>query len=134
MKKLFDEFKKFINKGNAIDLAVAVVVGGAFTSIVNSIVSDLISPIIGLLIGGFDFPDIKIHLLGDSYIYIGNFIQNVINFLIIAFVLFIIVKGINTANEKITGIEVKEEDPDDIKLLKSIDSELKKLNKRIGKQ
>ena len=72
MKKLFEEFKKFINKGNAIDLAVGVVVGSAFTSIVNSIVSDLISPIIGLIIGGLDFSDIKIHLLGDAYINIGR--------------------------------------------------------------
>ena len=137
MKKLFDEFKKFINKGNAIDLAVGVVVGSAFTSIVNSIVSDLISPIIGLIIGGLDFSDIKIHLLGDAYINIGSFIQNVLDFLIIAFVLFVIVKGINTANEKLIHKEEEEpkkEDPDDVKLLKSIESELKKLNKKVGKQ
>lgn len=136
MRNFIEEFKKFINKGNAIELAVGVVVGSAFTTIVNSIVNDIISPIIGRIVGGFDFSNITLYLGGDSHILIGKFIQSVINFIIIAFVLFIVVKAMNKANEKILKKENEEktkEDSNDIKLLKSIESELKKLNKKLSK-
>lgn len=133
MKNFIEEFKKFINKGNAIELAVGVVVGSSFTAIVNSIVNDIITPIIGRIVGDFDFTNITICLGGDSCIYIGKFIQSVINFIIIAFVLFIVVKAINKANEKILkkDKEATKKEADDIKLLKSIEAELKKINKKV---
>ena len=134
MKKFLDEFKTFLNRGNAIELAVGVVIGSAFTAIVNSVVNDVITPIIGLIVGGFDLTNIKIHLLGDSYIMIGSFIQNIINFVIVAFVLFMVIKGMNKIdemkNKKETKEEIVPEDSEDIKLLKSINEELIKLNNK----
>ena len=100
MKKFFEEFKEFINQGNVMDLAVAVVIGTAFTAIVNSVVSDLIMPVISLVTGGIDFADMKIPL-GDgpnaAAIAYGNFINAVIQFLIIAAVVFAIVKALGAA-------------------------------------
>ena len=84
MKKFLGEFKEFISKGNVLDLAVAVVIGNAFNAIVTSLVNDVIMPFVGIIIGGIDFSNIKI-TLGDSSIMIGNFIQNIVNFLIVAF-------------------------------------------------
>lgn len=135
MKIFFEEFKKFLYRGNAIQLAVGVVIGSSFTGIVNSLVNDVLTPVIGLIAGGFDFSNIKIHLLGDSYILIGSFIQNVIDFVIVAFVLFIVVRAMNRFDEIKNKRKPKEEEkapeePEDIKLLKSIDKELKKLNKK----
>lgn len=98
MKKFFNEFKTFINRGNVVDLAVAVVMGSAFTAIVNSIVSDLLMPLISLCTGGIDFSAMKISLgTGEdaaAFTY-GNFINAVLQFLAIALILFFIVKGIN---------------------------------------
>lgn len=100
MKKFFEEFKEFINQGNVMDLAVAVVIGTAFTAIVNSVVSDLIMPLISLVTGGIDFSDMKIALGSGpnaaAFTY-GNFINAVIQFVIIAFVVFLIVKAMNRA-------------------------------------
>lgn len=136
MKKFLEEFKTFLNRGNALELAIGVVVGGAFTGIVNSLVNDIITPIIGALVGGFNFSFIAIPLSGESAIMIGSFIQNIINFVITAFALFLVVKSMNKVEElkkKKNGVveesEVKE-DPEDIKLLKSIEAELKKLNSK----
>lgn len=103
---LISEFKDFINKGNAIDLAVGVVIGAAFGKIVNSIVNDLIMPPIGLAIGGVNFSELKITLKDAAVdaagavipavtLNYGNFIQILIEFLIIAFAIFMVVKGIN---------------------------------------
>ncbi|RDB64418.1 large conductance mechanosensitive channel protein MscL [Gordonibacter sp. 28C] len=100
MKKFLQEFKDFINQGNVMDLAVAVVIGAAFTAIVNSAVSDLIMPLVGALTGGVDFSDMKLYLplgAGNSAIAYGNFINAVIQFVIIAFVVFLIVKALNKA-------------------------------------
>lgn len=135
MKEFFDEFKKFLNRGNALELAIGVVIGSSFSGIVNSLVNDVITPIIGMLVGGFDFSNIQIHLTGDSNIMIGSFIQTIINFVIVAFTLFCIIRSMNKIDElkkkKETPKEEKApEDPEDIKLLKSIDSELKKLNNK----
>ena len=110
-------------------------IGGAFSSIVDSLVADLITPIIGRLVGGFDFSNIQIHLGGDSNIMIGSFIQNIINFVIVAFALFLIVRAMNKLEEMKKAKEPQEEEkapevPEDIKLLKSIEKELKKLNKK----
>ena len=104
MKKFFEEFKEFINQGNVMDLAVAVVIGTAFTAIVNSVVSDLIMPLISLVTGGIDFSDMKIPLGtgpdAAAFTY-GNFINAVIQFLIIALVVFLFVKAVNTARSKL---------------------------------
>lgn len=93
IKKFFDEFKAFAMRGNVLDMAVGVVVGSAFTAIVNSLVNDIISPIIGLFFNA-DFSDVVIQI-GDVGIGVGSFLNAVINFLIVAFVLFVTIKAIN---------------------------------------
>lgn len=98
MKKFFEEFKKFISKGNVMDLAIGIIIGGAFTAIVNSLVSDIINPLIGIF-GGLDLSEWKIALRGDATLNYGNFIMAVINFLIVAFVLFLIIKAVNKVND-----------------------------------
>ena len=95
MKKFFDEFKAFISRGNVMDMAVGIIIGGAFTAIVTSLVEDIITPIIGM-IGGFDFSTFVV-TVNNSNIALGKFINAVINFLLIAFVLFSIIKAINKA-------------------------------------
>ena len=100
------EFIEFINRGSVVDLAVGVAVGGAFTAIVNSLVNDIVMPIVGLIAGGVDFTGLAIRIpnffgTGDeAVIAYGNFIQNVIQFLIIAWVIFMIVKAMNRINRK----------------------------------
>ena len=89
--KTFSEFKKFIAKGNVMDLAVGVIIGSAFGKIVSSIVDDILMPIIGVIIGGIDFSNLNIKI-GEATITYGNFLQNVIDFLIIAVCIFFIVK------------------------------------------
>lgn len=102
------EFKEFISRGNVLDLAVGVIIGGAFGKIVTSLVDDIIMPFIGLIIGGLDFSGLSI-VIGKATIKYGMFIQNVVNFLIIAFSVFMIVKAVN----KVRRIkpEEKEEEP-----------------------
>ena len=91
---MFKEFKEFISKGNVLDLAVGVIIGGAFGKIVTSLVDDIIMPFIGLIIGGLDFSGLSI-VIRKATIKYGMFIQNVVNFLIIAFSVFMIVKAVN---------------------------------------
>lgn len=111
MKKngFFKEFKKFILRGNVLDLAVGVIVGGAFTAIVTSLNEDILTPLLGLF-GGTDFSNLKV-TLGSSpeapVLMYGNFITAVINFVIIAFVIFLIVKGINKISD---GMKKSEEE------------------------
>lgn len=93
MKKFFEEFKAFAVKGNAMDLAVGMMVGAAFTSIVNSLVNNIISPLIGLLVK-VDFSDLVLKI-GEVYVQYGAFIMAIINFLIVALVLFFVVKAMN---------------------------------------
>ena len=93
------EFKEFIMRGNVMDLAVAVIIGAAFTAIVNSLVNDIIMPIIGAIIGGVDFTSLAI-TVGSATITYGNFIQAVINFLLIGLVLFLIIRSINRMSRK----------------------------------
>jgi large conductance mechanosensitive channel len=88
------EFRDFALKGNVIDLAVAVVIGGAFGAIVTSMVNDIIMPIVGVLLGGVDFASLAIQV-GDAMIMYGKFIQAIVNFVIIAWVLFLVVKAAN---------------------------------------
>lgn len=119
MKKFFKEFKEFISRGNVLDLAVGVIIGGAFKDIVNSLVNDLISPVIGLVFKA-DFKDLVIkvkdavidpvtleELEPALEIRYGAFITGVINFLIMAFVVFLIVKGVNT----LVNLTKKREEP-----------------------
>lgn len=135
MKKLFKEFGDFIKRGNVIDLAVAVVVGGAFSSIVNSLVNDVIMPVIGMITGGINISELKA-TVGSAELLYGAFLQAIINFLIIAFVLFMIIKIMNTASEKASKLRKKgakeEEKPapapksDEVVLLEQIRDLLKK--------
>ena len=94
------EFKEFISRGNVMDMAVGVVVGGAFGSIVTSLADHIIGPIIGMILGGIDFSGLAI-TVGSANIMIGNFIQAIINFLIIALCIFSVVKAFNAANAKL---------------------------------
>ena len=105
MKKNIEEFKKFIARGNVIDLAVGVIIGGAFSSIVTSLVDNILTPILGLVLGGVDFSSLSI-TFRDTKIEYGAFIQSIIDFLIIAICIFTIVKIIN----KIMHIKKKEEE------------------------
>ena len=129
MSKLVSEFKEFIMKGNVLDMAVGVIIGGAFGSIVSSLVDDVIGPIIGLIVGGLNFSELSFGI-GDAQIMIGNFIQAIINFLIVALVIFAIVKAVNKARSL---VEKKEEEapeepagPTTEELLGDILAELKK--------
>ena len=91
---MLKEFRDFVNRGNVVDLAVAVIIGGAFGAIITSLVNDIIMPLIGVIIGGLDFASLSIEV-GDAMIMYGSFIQAIVNFLIIAFVLFLIVRSFN---------------------------------------
>ena len=113
MKQLLKEFKEFISKGNVLDLAVGVVIGGAFSSIVTSLVNDIIMPLVGIIIGGINFKGLVLKV-ADAEILYGSFIQNVINFLIIAACIFTFIKIINKFNRK-------KEEPKEVKPVKSTD-------------
>ena len=91
---MLKEFRDFINRGNVVDLAVAVIIGGAFGAIITSLVDDIIMPLIGVIIGGVDFASLSIQV-GEASILYGSFIQAIVNFVIIAFVLFLIVRSFN---------------------------------------
>lgn len=103
---IISEFKKFALKGNVLDLAIAVVIGAAFNKIVSSLVDDIIMPPIGLIIGGVDFTALKLVMKAGPTpaetvtLNYGNFIQTVINFLIVAWAVFLLIKAINTIKEK----------------------------------
>ena len=103
MKKFFEEFKKFISRGNVMDLAVGVIIGGAFTAIVNSLVNDIFMPVLSLITGGFDIAGMSVSFgVGDNAATLnyGAFLSAVINFLLIALVIFCIIKAMNTAKDK----------------------------------
>ena len=89
-----EEFKEFIMRGNVMDMAVGVIIGGAFKAIVDSLVADIITPIIGMVTGGVDFSGLSVKV-GEAELMYGNFIQAIISFLLIALVIFWMVKGIN---------------------------------------
>lgn len=107
MKKFLAEFREFAMKGNVLDMAVGIIVGAAFTSIVNSLVDDIISPVIGLLVR-VNFSDLAVSVFGVDLKY-GSFIMAVINFVIVAFALFVLVKALNTARN--LGKKQEEETP-----------------------
>lgn len=139
MGKMLKEFKEFAVKGNVLDMAIGVVIGAAFGKIVSSLVADIIMPLIGMLVGGVDFTQWKWVLsaaneaAGKAEVAItyGNFIQVVFDFLIVAWCIFLVVKGIN----KVKDLKKKEEEapapaepvtPEDIQLLREIRDSLKK--------
>ena len=136
---MLNEFKTFIAKGNVMDLAVGIIIGAAFTAIVNSLVGDLINPIIGLLLGGVNFSDMFIDLSGTNpptmaaakeagaavFAY-GAFITAVINFLIIAWVVFLLVKAMNKIMPKKEAAPAAPDGPSEVDLLKDILAALKK--------
>ena len=94
MKKFMDEFKAFISRGNVMDMAVGVIIGASFKAIVDSLVADIINPLLGLF-GGMNFSEYKIQLSGEASLNYGNFITSIINFLIMAFIIFCLVKFMN---------------------------------------
>lgn len=130
MKKILKEFKEFISKGNVIDMAVGVIIGSAFSKIVSSLVNDVIMPLIGIIIGGLDFTKLSI-TVKDSTILYGSFIQNIVDFLIIAICIFTVIKILNKfKKEKPVEVPKPIETPEDIKLLTEIRDLLKKESKK----
>lgn len=140
MKGLAKEFKEFIKRGNVIDMAVGVVIGSAFSAIVTSIVNDIIMPIVSLLTGGIDFTNWFVSLDGKSYetleaaqnagaatLNYGNLISVVINFIIVAFCIFLVIKAMNKLMKKKEEPkkEEKPKKPDDVVLLEEIRDLLK---------
>lgn len=99
MKAFFEEFKKFIARGNVMDLAVGVMIGGAFNAITTSLINDVIMPLLGIFTGSISFAALSLTVNGAIIAY-GNFIQAVLNFLVMAFVVFCLVKGINRLHRK----------------------------------
>lgn len=133
MKKIIKEFKEFISRGSVIDLAVGIIVGGAFTSIVTSFVNDIIMPVLGLILGKINFKDLKLVLVkatedvSEVNINYGNFIQNIINFLLTALAIFIMIKFVNKFKHKEKKKEeVKPVKSDEVVLLTEIRDLLKK--------
>ncbi|MEQ9258189.1 MAG: large conductance mechanosensitive channel protein MscL [Roseovarius sp.] len=138
---MINEFKTFIARGNVMDMAVGIIIGAAFTAIVSSLVADLVNPVIGLLLGGFDFSGLFVVLGSGEYASLaaaeeagaavfayGRFIMAVLNFLIIAFVVFMLVKGVNSlkAKEEAAPAEPEPAGPTEIELLTEIRDALKK--------
>ena len=118
MKKIISEYKTFISRGNVLDLAVGLVIGNAFNTIVKSLVDDIFMPFIGIIIGGVNFTNLTLRL-GDAAIKYGVFIQNIINFLATAFCLFIVVKFMNKLHEIKEAKEKKDKKKEEEKPKKS---------------
>jgi len=125
MKSFFDEFKQFALRGNAVDLAVGIVIGAAFTAVTNSLVTNIITPPIGLLIGGIDFSNLGFTLGGDAVIGYGIFLQAIINFVITALALFLLVRFINrlarlAREEQQDGVQPQAEKSPELQVLEDI--------------
>lgn len=105
---MLKEFREFISRGNVMDLAVAVIIGAAFTAIITSLVNDIITPLLGIFLGGLNFAGLSI-TIGQASITYGNFIQAIINFLIVAWVIFMIVRSLNQLQHRFS--RAKEEAP-----------------------
>lgn len=134
MKKMLDEFKAFAIRGNVIDLAVGVIIGGAFGKIVSSVVNDLIMPLIAYVMGGTSFADMGVVLRAatvegeaDLVFAYGKFIQSAVDFLIIAFSIFILVRFLNNMKKKEEVVEAAPAEPveDTLSVLKDIREQLK---------
>ena len=105
--KAFKEFKEFISKGNVMDMAIGVIIGGAFGKIVTSLVNDVLMPLLGIITGGIDFTTLSVKV-GEAELMYGNFIQAIIDFLIIALCIFFITKAIAKAGEKLKKKQAEE--------------------------
>ena len=128
MKSFLEEFKAFAVRGNVIDLAVAVVIGGAFGKIVSSLVENIVMPFVGVFLGGLSFDDLS-YTVGEATVTYGVFVQSVVDFLIIAFVIFMVVRTINKLakeEEEAPKEETPAEPPEDVKLLREIRDSLRK--------
>lgn len=139
MKGFLKEFKEFISRGNVVDMAVGIIVGSAFTAIVTSLVNDIITPIVGMLCAGVDIAELSI-TVGTAELKYGSFLQAIVNFLIIAFVVFTMIKAMNAAAKKAATLvkieeekeEVEEPKPDpQVVLLEEIRDLLKQQNHSI---
>ena len=131
MKKFIEEFKQFAIGGNLIDMAVGVIIGGAFNAIIGSLVADVFTPLLGMIFGSqIDFSELKV-----GSIALGNFINAVVTFLLTALCLFIMIKAINKAKDAMKKQEVEQEEEaepepsEEVKLLSEVVEQLKKLNK-----
>jgi len=126
---MLSEFKDFIAKGNVMDMAVGIIIGAAFTAIIGSLVADLINPVISLFMGGIDFSSLGYRLSegedGAVFAY-GNFIMAIINFLIIAWVVFLLVKAVNKTKKAEEEKPAEDPGPSELDLLKEIAASLKK--------
>ncbi len=130
---MWKEFRDFIARGNVIDLAVAVIIGAAFGAIVTSLVNDIIMPLVGIVIGGISFTSLMVQV-GTAQVKYGNFIQALVNFLIIAFVIFLIVRSINKVQERFrkpAAPAAPPPPPEDVVLLRDIRDQLRELNQRM---
>ncbi len=130
MKAFFREFKEFINRGNVMDMAVGIIIGGAFTAIVTALVNNILMPIIGAISGGLSVEEMS-WSIGNATIGYGAFIQAVIDFLLVALTLFIIIKVLNKVKSSVKKpaeevVEEEPEVPEDIALLREIRDLLKK--------
>lgn len=133
-KGFFAEFKEFISRGSVMDLAVGVIIGGAFTAIVTSLVNDIIMPLVGWLFGGIDFTSLRFVIteasegVEEAAICYGNFIQSVVNFLLIALVIFTVIRTINRFHRKkeVEPEPAPAEPSEEILLLREIRDALKK--------
>lgn len=145
MQKIINEFKEFISKGNVLDLAVGVIIGSAFSKIVTSLVNDILMPFLGVITGGIDFSSLSIKIK-DATIAYGAFIQNIIDFLLMAICVFVIVKIVNHVKNNLEKLdkskkeEVKEEIKEEIKksneeiLLEEIRDLLKENKNEVSKK
>lgn len=126
-KNFLREFETFAIKGNAIDLAVGVVIGAAFSQITNSLSTNILTPVVGLLLGGYDFSKLSLTLLGNAKVGYGVFLQALLNFVIIAFALFLIVRIINrlTRRKKAEEQAPKPVESAELVVLREIRDELK---------
>ena len=129
---MIKEFKKFISRGNVVDLAVGVVIGSAFSKIVSSLVDNIIMPLVGILIGGIDFTKLSVTIF-DVEVQFGIFLQNVVDFLIIAFCIFMVVKLFNKLTKKEEKKETKPVKPNQEILLEEIRDLLKDKKKTAKK-
>ena len=131
MKSFIKEFKEFISNGNVMSMAIGIIIGGAFTAIVDSLVADIITPLIGMILGGINFSGISI-TVGSAQLMVGNFIQAVIMFVLTALVIFVMMKGLNKVAAKKKAADDAEEaaapaEPsDEVKLLMEIRDALNK--------
>ena len=109
MKKFLGEFKEFISRGNVMDMAVGIIVGSAFTAIVTSLVNDILMPIVGMVSGGVNIADLSV-MVGTVQLKYGAFLQSIINFLLIALVIFTMIKTLNAASKQAAALLKKQEE------------------------